>query len=179
MEWWDKATKWMEWEKADYSAEPQEPAGVMQSSERPPVKRYRHWWWTILAGVYFWVFLVLLFFFGIDLSKNETAGGLAITSLVVLVVSAVIGIFRLVRKAQKRTQLVFAACLAALVVAAFLFASCGGSGLTPAQKERCKELSRRLAPAPANLSGVELLAFEFGRSKNLEEWRKEFAALGC
>jgi hypothetical protein len=179
MEWWDKATKWMEWEKADYSAEAQESAGVMQSSKPPREKRYRHWWWTILAGTYLWVFMVL-FLFGIDLSKGDGVGAfLLIMSYVVLVVSAVVGIFRLVRRAQKRTQLVFAACLAALVVAAFLFASCGGSGLTPAQKERCKELSRRLAPAPANLSGVELLAFEYGRSKNLEEWRKEFAALGC
>jgi hypothetical protein len=179
MSWWDKVTKSMEWEKADYSAEPQEPVGSAQPSEMPREKRYRHWWWTILAGIYLWVFMVL-FLFGIDLSKGDGVGGfLLIMSYVVLVVSAVVGIFRLVRRAQKRTQLVFAACIAALVVAAFLFASCGGSGLTPAQKERCKELSRRLAPAPANLSGVELLAFEFGRSKNLEEWRKEFAALGC
>jgi hypothetical protein len=179
MEWWDKAMKSMEWEKADEPAEQPDHAGSAQPSEMPREKRYRHWWWTILAGIYLWVFMVL-FLAGIDLSKGDGVGAfLLIMSYVVLVVSAVIGIFRLVRKAQKRTQLVFAACLAALVVAAFLFAGCGGSGLTPAQKERCKELSRRMGPAPANSSDLDLFAHEFTKAKNLEEWRKEFAALGC
>ena len=67
----------------------------------------------------------------------------------------------------------------AVSIAALLFAGCGGSGLTPAQKERCKELARRMGPAPANSSQMDLLAHEFTKAKNLEEYRKEFAALGC
>ena len=68
----------------------------------------------------------------------------------------------------------------ALSIAASLFAGCGGgSNLSPAQKDRCKELERRMGPAPANSSELEKFAHDFTRANNLEEYRKEAAAIGC
>lgn len=66
----------------------------------------------------------------------------------------------------------------AVSISALLFAGCGGSGLSPAQQERCDELQRGIDLIDAEFSNfkfeVQLLAIE-RKEKN----KKERAALGC
>ena len=67
----------------------------------------------------------------------------------------------------------------AVSITALLFAGCGGSDMTPAQKERCEELGRRIRSAPANATEFKKHSYDPTRPNYLEEYRKEFAALGC
>ena len=67
----------------------------------------------------------------------------------------------------------------AVSMAALLFAGCGGgSGLSPAQKERCEGLERGITALKKSLPDLEI-EFQIKGMEKLTEWNKERADRGC
>ena len=71
----------------------------------------------------------------------------------------------------------------AVSIAALLFAGCGRSGLSPAQKERCEEIKLFLAKDKQTKESAKAQGSSIRSNpeyaKLLEERKKEYAALGC
>ncbi len=66
----------------------------------------------------------------------------------------------------------------AVSIAALLFAACGGSGLSPAQQERCDELQRSITRMQEVLPDLKF-EYQIKSAEEITKWKKERADRGC